>query len=76
MLDMAFASSYFDVDCFTVVVAEAKAKADKSIRFGTRSGALFSKPQHARPTNTGRCWPAVEPYVAWAGRQTTEHYRS
>jgi hypothetical protein len=74
MLDIAFASSYFAVDCFTVVVADAKAKADKSIRFGTRSGALFSKPQHALSTNAGRCWPAVEPRDAWAGRQTTEHY--
>jgi len=74
MLDMAFASSYFDVDCFTVVVADAKAKADNSIRFGTRSGALVSKPQHALSTNAGRCWSAVEPRDAWAGGQTTEHY--
>ncbi|MDB5783617.1 MAG: hypothetical protein JWQ50_3532 [Caballeronia mineralivorans] len=64
MLDMAFASLYFNVDCFTVVVADAKAKADTTTRFGTRSGQAAQETSMYPIENCGRWQTAGEPCEA------------
>lgn len=74
MLDMGFASSYFDLDCFTAAVGDAKAGADTTIRFGALSGRTVLQsltrpiddygPSHGRLwTHRSLGWPAI-----------TEHY--
>ncbi len=66
MLDMAFGPAHFDVDCFTALVVDARAKADIT-RFGARAGRTVSKPQRALSTTAGHCRTAGEPGDPLAG---------
>jgi hypothetical protein len=65
MLDMAFASSYFGVDCFTAVVADAKAKVDRTTRFGTRSAPTVQQTSTALFGTAAGVRKAEKPRETW-----------
>src|ERR1700681_1879309 len=68
MLDRAFGPAHFDVDCFTALVVDARAKADiaSQLRHSGRTN-WSANPQRALSTTTGRCRTAGQPRNPLAG---------